>query len=69
MCYLLVTLTYTYIISNGKQPTNQVRDLGVYFDAELNMKAHIRRVAGALLLSYGVYGLCVVCSVKKSQLV
>ena len=23
-------------------PTNQVRDLGVYFDAELNMKAHIR---------------------------
>ena len=29
------------------QPTNQVRDLRVYFDAELNMKAHIRRVAGA----------------------
>ena len=29
------------------QPTNQVRDLGVYFDAELNMKAHIRRVASA----------------------
>ena len=25
----------------------QIRDLGVYFDAELNMKAHIRRVAGA----------------------
>jgi hypothetical protein len=29
------------------QPTNQVRDLGVYFDSELNMKAHIRRIAGA----------------------
>jgi hypothetical protein len=28
-------------------PTNLVRDLGVYFNAELNMKAHIRRVAGA----------------------
>ena len=28
-------------------PTNQVLDLGVYFDAELSMKAHIRRVAGA----------------------
>ena len=29
------------------QPTNQVRDLGVYFDSELNMKAHIRRITGA----------------------
>jgi Reverse transcriptase (RNA-dependent DNA polymerase)/Endonuclease-reverse transcriptase len=28
-------------------PCDQVRDLGVYFDEELNMKAHIRRVAGA----------------------
>jgi hypothetical protein len=29
------------------QPTGQVRDLWVYFDSELNMKAHVRRVAGA----------------------
>jgi hypothetical protein len=29
------------------QPTNQVRDFGVYFDSELNMKAHIRRITGA----------------------
>ena len=35
------------ISSDALQPTNQVRDLGVFFDAELNMKAHIRPVAGA----------------------
>jgi Reverse transcriptase (RNA-dependent DNA polymerase) len=50
-------------------PTNLVRDLGVYFDAQLNMKAHIRRVAVLATVIYGVYGLCVVCLVKKSQLV
>ena len=33
--------------SDTLQPTNQVRDLGAYFDAEHNMKAHIRRVASA----------------------
>ena len=39
-------------------PTNQVRDLGVYFDTELNMKAHIRRVAGAYYyhLRHGLLG-------------
>jgi len=27
------------------EPSSEVRDLGVYFDSELNMKSHIRRVA------------------------
>ena len=33
--------------SDTLEPINQVRDLGVYFDSEQNMKAHIQRVASA----------------------
>ena len=33
--------------SDTLEPINQVRDLVVYFDSELNMKAHIQRVASA----------------------
>ena len=33
--------------SDSLEPTNQVRDLGVYFDSELNVKAYIQRVASA----------------------
>jgi len=29
------------------EPSTEVRDLGVYFDSELNMRSHIRRIAGA----------------------
>src|SRR5664279_4486490 len=29
------------------QPTTQVRNLGVYFDSELNMKSHVKRIASA----------------------
>jgi hypothetical protein len=35
------------LIPIGPGTLHQVRDLGVYFDAQLNMKVHIRRVAGA----------------------
>ena len=29
------------------EPTTEVRDLGVYFDSELNMRSHVRRIASA----------------------
>ena len=36
-----------HVGSDTIEPTTEVRDLGVYFDSELNMRSHVRRIASA----------------------
>ena len=55
--------------SDTLQPTDQVRDLGVCFDSELNMKLRSRELPMRVTIICGGYGLYAVCLVRQSQLV